>query len=174
MFKIADELVKEDVNLEVIIIERLPRFDTKKDDPLKVKKELSEFANTVYKQEWIMNGSPKRIHIAKVQLGCESLPHLQQIIYGKSESDTFNGIQLHGEGAVRHLTYRTKQAINTLNLNCNLSNRKRNNADSHSKFSQPRRPLRAHSVRENPSLNNQNYGSNVYSIPVRNRFVGNF
>ena len=137
-------------------------------------KELSKSANTVYEQERFMKGSPERIHIAKVQLGCESLPHLQRIIYGNPNSDTFNGIQLQGEGAVRHLTYRTKQAINSLNLNCNLSNERRNNADSQPKFSQPRRPVKAHSLRKNPNSNNHRYGPNAYSIPVRNRFVGNF
>ena len=47
LFAIAENVVKEYPDLKVIILKRLPRFDSYTVDPLRVKQNLSKFANKI-------------------------------------------------------------------------------------------------------------------------------
>ena len=47
LFAIAENAVKEYPDLKVIILKRLPRFDSYTVDPLRVKQKLSKFANKI-------------------------------------------------------------------------------------------------------------------------------
>ena len=71
MFAVAEEALKTDPNLKVIIVKRLPRYDSSVVDPLGVKANLSQFANSVYDQLWFKKGGPKNIHIVNFDLGCD-------------------------------------------------------------------------------------------------------
>ena len=166
IYKVAEEAVKENSDLEVIIVERLPRYDNNLDDPLKLKQELSTFANTVYKQEWFRKGTPDNIHIVSIPLNCESSPFLQQLIYGTYHSSSFDGFNLNGRGASRHLTYRTKQVITSILESSSKSSHQPG-------FVLPRKTRKASSVNVMDS-ETQNVGSYQYSVPVKNRFMGNY
>ena len=52
VFNLAFEDTKENPNMKVIILQRLPRFDPKAVDTLSIKSKLSEFTNKVYDQIW--------------------------------------------------------------------------------------------------------------------------
>ena len=78
---------------------------------MSIKARLSDLANGIYKQEWLKQGSPQNIHIVDINLGCETSQHLKQVIYGRSDSPQYDGVNLTGPGASRHFSYRVKQTI---------------------------------------------------------------
>ena len=51
---------EENPNINVIILKRLARFDSKKKDPKSIKHQLSIFGNNVYDQLWFKYGGPKK------------------------------------------------------------------------------------------------------------------
>ena len=151
IFQIAEEASELVKDLHVIIVKRLPRYDDVKADPLKLKANLSHFANSVFDQLWFKKGSPTNIHIVNIELGTESSKHLKNLIYGQPTSKNYDGIHLEGEGASRHLSYRAVQAI------------------------KPIIDLRSlHQKNEaNPTQSRSATERIVYSVPVKNRFMGN-
>ena len=92
-------------------MKRLPRYDKRSCDLLGVKAELSHFANTTYDQLWLKSGSPQNIKIIDVDLHTEKNPHLKDLIFGSVYSSSYDGINFHGQGATRHISYRLKQAV---------------------------------------------------------------
>ena len=111
IFSIAQDAVKDNPKLKVMIVKRLPRYDAHAEDPMSIKARLSDLANGIYKQEWLKQGSPQNIHIVDINLGCETSQHLKQVIYGRSDSPQYDGVNLTGPGASRHFSYRVKQTI---------------------------------------------------------------
>ena len=59
LFAVAEEVLKVDPNIKVIIVKRLPRYDSSQADPLGIKANLSQFANSVYDQLWFKKGGQK-------------------------------------------------------------------------------------------------------------------
>ena len=111
LFEIALGAITNDPNLNVVIVKRLARFDRTSKDISGVKAQLSKFANGVYDQLWLKQGSPERIHIVELALGCENYPHLKNIIYGQPSDSKYDGIHPNTAAASRHFTYRAVQAI---------------------------------------------------------------
>ena len=111
LYMIAEEAIAKNANLNVVIVKRLSRFDRPSSDILGVKTQLSKFANHVYDQLWLKNGSPERIYIVQLDLGCDKYSNLKTIIIGNHEHPKYDGIHLVGNAAVRHFTYRAVQAI---------------------------------------------------------------
>ena len=111
LFNIAEGAIARDPNLNVVIVKRLSRFDRTSSDISGIKTQLSKFANHVYDQLWLKRGSPDRIHIIELALGCDKYPHLRNIVYGKHNNPKYDGIHLTGDAAGRHFTYRAIQAI---------------------------------------------------------------
>ena len=112
VFDVAlDALSKNNGIEKVVIVKRLPRYDRSSSDILKIKSELSEFANRAYDQIWQKMGSPENIQIVDIDLKCSSSAHLRNLIFGHSDSENFDGIHMRGEGASRHFTYRTINAL---------------------------------------------------------------
>ena len=114
LFHIAEDAVAMDPSLNVIIVKRLPRYDKPSTDILGIKSQLSKFANHVYDQLWLKQGSPSRIHVVELDLGSDKYYHLKNIIFGNLNSASYDGIHLVGEGASRHLTYRAVQQISKI------------------------------------------------------------
>ena len=111
LFTIAEDAIAEYSDLNVIIVKRLPRFDTKSKDTLGIKRKLSKFANHVYDQLWLKRGSPSRIQIVDLNLDCEQYPYLKDLIFGSPTSPDYDGVHLNGPGASRQLNYRAVQAV---------------------------------------------------------------
>ena len=111
LFRIAEDAITEYSDLNVVIVKRLPRFDRNSKDTLGIKSKLSKFANHVFDQLWLKQGSPSRIHIVDLNLECEEYPYLKEIIFGKPSNPDYDGINLYGPGASRQLTYRAVQSI---------------------------------------------------------------
>ena len=111
LFNIAEEAIAKNANLNVIIVKRLPRYDRSSKDIMAIKSKLSIFANQVYDQLWLKHGSPARIHLVELPLGCDNSPYLKQMIYGNHGDDKYDGIHLAGRAAVRHFTYRAVQTL---------------------------------------------------------------
>ena len=170
VLKIAEDVIKERDDIEVVILERLPRYDRAEEDPEMIKKELTNFANKVYQHEMFKKATPNNLHVVDIKLDCENRKHLQDVIYGKTNSNKFNGFHLKGTGAQRHLNYRTKQALKPILEKSNRIPRSQAVKDD---FLLPKKSTKRPVV-QNREVENQEVGSNVYSIPVRNRFVGNF
>jgi hypothetical protein len=85
LFDIAEEAIKNNPHLQVVIVKRLPRYDRGSADLLKIKSKLSEFGNSVYNQVWIKRGCPSNIRIVEIEFGCSDGPdraYLRKIIYG--------------------------------------------------------------------------------------------
>ena len=114
LFKIAEDAIKQKPKLKVVIIKRLPRFDSNSQDILNIKSSLSKFANSVYDQMWTKRGSPNNIKIIELNLNIEKPGYLRDLIFGSKSSKFFDGVHLNGPGASRHLTYRAVQALRPL------------------------------------------------------------
>ena len=114
LFVVAEEAIARDSHLNVVIVKRFSRFDRTSSDMLGIKTQLSKFANHVYDQLWLKRGSPERIHIIELELGCDKNPYVKVIIFGNHNNHKFDGIHLVGNSAERHLTYRAVQAIRNI------------------------------------------------------------
>ena len=86
LFELAAEATARDSKLNVIIVKRLPRFDRASKDILGIKSQLSKFANHVYDQLWLKQGSPDRIKIVDLELECGKYRHLKNIIFGATNN----------------------------------------------------------------------------------------
>ena len=166
IFKTAEKAVEAQPNLEVIILKRLPRYDKRSQDMLGIKSDLSEFANTAYNQLWRKSGSPQNIKIVDIDLQTQKYRNLRELIYGSVNSSKFDGVNLLGQGASRHFSYRLKQAVRPIirkvEKNLGLSNplpSKRSNG-----YGQPvgKRNF-AEAVKRKSTYP-------VYSVPTSNRF----
>ena len=114
IFTIAEDAVAIYSSLNVIIVKRFPRYDKPSSDILGIKSQISKYANNVYDQLWLKQGSPSRIHVIDLELGSDKYAHLKNIIFGNVNSTNYDGIHLVGEGASRHFTYRAVQQISRI------------------------------------------------------------
>ena len=110
----AAEATARDSKLNVIIVKRLPRFDRASKDILGIKSQLSKFANHVYDQLWLKQGSPDRIKIVDLELECGKYRHLKNIIFGTTNNPKYDGIHLIGDAASRQFTYRAVQKLSQI------------------------------------------------------------
>ena len=76
----AQEAIKVQPNLEVIILKRLPRYDKRSQDMIGIKSELSEFANIAYNKLWRKSGSPQNIKIVDIDLQTQKYRNLRDLI----------------------------------------------------------------------------------------------
>ena len=194
LFKVAEDAIKKNPNMKVIIVKRLPRHDSPSVDPLGIKRKLSNFANNAYDQCWFKRGAPKNIHIVNFDLGCENSPYLKDIIFGNPGGKHYDGVHLRGFSAARHFTYRAVQAIKPVVICRTAQNLRDNRSDSHNNCPQaqyqrqlrsdsrqvnteqfvfPRRFKKANNS-EKKELESHKYGPNYYSIPVQNRYPENY
>ena len=105
LFNIAKEALEKSKNVrKVIIVKRISRFDRSSSDLIGIKSQLSRYANSVYDQLWIKNGSPENIILIDLDLECTG--YFRDLVYGKYDDTKFDGIHLSGKGAVRQFTYR--------------------------------------------------------------------
>ena len=111
LFSIAESAIATDLELNVVIVKRIQRFDKTSVDPIGIKSQLSKFANHVYDQLWLKRGEPTRIHIVDLNLDCEDYPYFKEILYGRRQDRQFDGIHLNGTADTRQFTYRAIQAI---------------------------------------------------------------
>ena len=81
-------------------MERVPRFDTKGDDPTSVKSDLSHFANDVLHQLLDNSELKDKIIIGKHNIECS--PDAREYIYGRGTN--FDGIHLCGPSGQKAFT----------------------------------------------------------------------
>ena len=148
---------------------------------------LSVSENNTYDQLWFKRGAPRNIHIVNFELGCENSPYLKTIIFGNPGSRYYDGCHFRGDGASRHLTYRAILAIKPVIVSStaritdydrsDYNNQGQSQPDyrhgNTSKFTVPRKSRKYKDVKKT-EINPNRYGSNVYSVPVQNRFTENF
>ena len=156
IFTVAENAVKENPDLHVVVMKKFPRFDKGSSDVLSLKPSLSNYANGVLDQLWIKAGSPENIKVSEVNLNIEKPGHLKDIIYGYSSSANYDGVHLRGSGACRHLNYRAKQVLKPI---------------VSTKFGQSL----SHQGRQTQNRGKASYRdavrSNVHSVPTSNRFA---
>ena len=111
LFEVAFKAAKRYPNMKVVIVKRLPRFDSKSSDPEGIKSQLTKFANHVYDQLWYKKGCVPNIHIVEIDLNISGQGYLKDIIFGVENAKNYDGIHLRGNGASRHFSYRAVQAI---------------------------------------------------------------
>ena len=114
LFEIAEDAISKDANLNVVIVKRLERFDRASKDISAIKSQLSNFANKVYDHLWLKHGSPERIHIIDLQMGCVNYPYLKNIVYGNSDNPKYDGLHWIGVGASRQFTYKKVKALSII------------------------------------------------------------
>ena len=93
LFKIAEECVSANPNLNVIIVKRPPRFDRSSKDILGIKRKLSEFGNHTYDQLHIKSNYSERIHLVEMNL-VQNSKYLREIIYGSHDDPRFDGVHM--------------------------------------------------------------------------------
>ena len=76
---------------------------------LGVKSQLSKYANSIYDQLWIKEGSPENIQILDLDLECTG--KFRELVYGDSENTKFDGTHLVGVAGTRQFTYRAIKSI---------------------------------------------------------------
>ena len=187
LFNIAETAVDQNPGMKVIIVKRLPRFDPISSDPKGIKKQLSKFGNHVFDQLWFKKGCPENIHIVELDLGCSGQGYLKDLIYGLNNSPDYDGVHLRGKGAQRHFTYRAVCATQKIlrgntqvlqsddHTNCPQAQyqRAQYQRNRESKYIHPTKFAKS-KVAPNNFPQAFQCGQNYYSIPVRNRFMGNF
>ena len=114
LFNLALKTTETHKNMKVVILKRLPRFDSTKQDPRSIKSRLSVFANSVYDHLYLKHNSPANIKIADLNLGTAEYPHLKKIVMGNPETSAYDGVHLHGSESSRHITYRAVQLIKSI------------------------------------------------------------
>ena len=112
LFKIAEECVAADPELNVVIVKRPQRFDRSSGDILGIKSKLSEFGNRSYDQLLLKSNHSDRIHLVELNLlNNSNSNYLKSIIYGTPDNPKYDGIHMIAGGATRHFTYRALQSI---------------------------------------------------------------
>ena len=97
LYKLAEQCITDNPNLKrVVIVSRPPRYDNK------VKSHLSQYANKALEDIWTSNGSPNKIAITKLNIGCEGLLRIQR--YGDPSIQSNAGIHLKGAQGSQHMT----------------------------------------------------------------------
>ena len=103
IFNIAENSLKENKSLKkVVILKRIFRCDTLKNDPNQIKNRLSEFGNRMLDDIWLTKGCPKNITIAQQPLECDGNLRLSR--YGSPSAKGYDGIHMRGVMAVQHYT----------------------------------------------------------------------
>ena len=115
LFKLAEECVAADPNLNVVIVKRPKRFDRSSRDILGIKAKLSEFGNKIYDQLLMKSNHSDRIHLIELNLLQNSHSnYLKSIIYGTHDDPRFDGIHFFGSEKSRHFTYRAIQSMSSI------------------------------------------------------------
>ena len=103
IFSLAEKSLSENKELKkVIILKRIFRCDSLKDDPNQIKNKLSEFGNRTLDDIWLTKGCPKNITIAQQPLECDGNLRLSR--YGSPSAKGYDGIHMRGAMAVQHYT----------------------------------------------------------------------
>ena len=89
MFNLAEESITAYPDLKVIIVARIPRFDSTYSDPAQVKSQLSQYGNSVYHNMWMDRGCPPNIKIHDLGLDCYG--QLKDKRYGIPGTRGFDG-----------------------------------------------------------------------------------
>ena len=131
LYKLAENAIKKNSSLKVVILKRLSRFDRSSQDILGIKAKLSTYANQTYDQLWLKSGSPENIHISELNLSTETNSHLRNLIFGNISNEGFDGVHLRGVGAARHFTYRSGQVIKAILPKTERSQNSQNTRSSH-------------------------------------------
>ena len=73
IFSTAENVIKSYPDLKkVVILEHPPRYDMVNVDPLSLKPELAEYANTLYRQLWFESTLEGKIIVGKHNLKCQT------------------------------------------------------------------------------------------------------
>lgn len=89
-------------------MKRIARNDPLKNDKFSVKAKLSEYANSVYQQEWIDAGGPDKITIGDHIFN----PKNWEGVYGNKTSPGYDGIHMRGDSGKSTYTISVLQAFN--------------------------------------------------------------
>ena len=164
----------------------MPRFDRASKDILGIKSQLSKFANHAYDQLWLKQGSPSRIHIIELELGCGKSANLKNLIYGKNDNPSYDGLHLVGGGALRHFTYRAVQAVYPIitkpshprgnategsNRAKNGAKRSHNHTEDQNKRARNRDQPQSGRGRQGERLYSDVVGNSRYSVPTENFYA---
>ena len=108
MFKLAEESLKKNPNLQkVIILKSLPRYDPASTDINSIKNKLNQIGNTFYDTLWMQSGCPSNILIADQKLDCQGPLRRKRFgIPGQVGRDgkPWDGIHMRGVVAAQHYT----------------------------------------------------------------------
>ena len=109
MFTLAEESIIANPGLEVVIVERIPRFDSLTNDPAQIKSQLSQYGNSIYHKLWVERGC--NINIKVHDLGINFYGPLREKRFGTPGTKGFDGkfvdgIHMRGILAVKHYTDR--------------------------------------------------------------------
>ena len=138
MFKLAEESISGNPGLEVVIVERIPRFDSTFNDPKQIKSQLSLYANSIYRNLWVEKGCPANIQIHDLGLNCYGA--LREKRYGIPGTRGFDGkmadgIHMRGILAVKHYTDSFVRMLRPSVANSQAGNGQ-NRADNHTRCPQ--------------------------------------
>ena len=99
MITAAENIIGKNHNIKkVLILTRIPRFDTEDTDPNHIKPLLSDYANSALKEELENSNFKDQISVASHQL-----PFVfQENLYGHPTQYNFDGIHLRGPDGPNH------------------------------------------------------------------------
>ena len=108
MFKLAEESLKKNPNLQkVIILKSLPRYDSPSIDFHSIKTKPNQLANTFYDTLWMQKGCPSNILIVDQNLDCQGPLRKKRFgIPGQVGRDgkPWDGVHMRGTVAAQHYT----------------------------------------------------------------------
>ena len=103
LFNIAEKSLIDNKGLEnVVILKRMFRCDTLKNDPAQLKNHLSEYGNRVLDDIWLTKWCPQNIRIAQQALDCNG--ELRCARFGLPTSKGYDGVHMRGKMSVQHYT----------------------------------------------------------------------
>ena len=111
MINVAERALENNSELkEVILMNHIPRFDTKQADPLSIKPKLATYANNILQEKWLESSHKNRIQVANHEL--LSVPGPQQkSLYTDQRDGRYDGIHLYGEHGKQAFTSSIKNIL---------------------------------------------------------------
>ena len=189
MFKLAEESLKKNPNLQkVIILKSLPRYDSARTDPNSIKNKLNQIGNTFYDTLWMQSGCPSNIQIADQNLDCQG--PLRRERFGNPgqvgrDRKPWDGIHMRGAFAAQHYTnslvriisdlspHFPRQAAADFHRSCPQAIYQSRARSNQSSYQRSRLPANHNTGNKAANHNTGNMqGRYSYHVPTKNRFNG--
>ena len=103
LFKVAENSLESHTTLQkVVILNQIPRYDTKNADPLQIKAALSQIYNNKLKDLWMNSPLKSKIYVGSHTIDCSG--GIREARYRCTQSGRYDGVHLYGPSGIKAYT----------------------------------------------------------------------